>query len=211
MIRHERRPYVSILAIALMAAVGAGVTAPEAVNAAKSKAKAAAAPSEKEMEDAMMKAAQPGPQHEFLKKFAGDWKASVKSWMGPGEPQVSEGSAHSEMILGGRFLQEDFKGNFMGQPFEGHGLTGYDNPGKKFVGTWVDSMTTGVMTSAGSLDKTGKVLTASATYTDPMTGKPGKSRMVTKIVDDNNHVFEMYGMHEGKEVKEMEITYTRVK
>ncbi len=37
-----------------------------------------------------------------------------------------------------------------------------------------------------------------------------KWRSVTKIVNDNTHVFEMYGTaKKGKEEKMMEITYTR--
>jgi hypothetical protein len=37
-----------------------------------------------------------------------------------------------------------------------------------------------------------------------------KWRSVTRIVDDNTHVFEMYGTDKkGKEEKMMEITYTR--
>src|SRR5262249_52979692 len=94
--------------------------------AAKAAAKAAPM-SEDQMMAEMMKLATPGPYHEMLKKFAGSWKTETKMWMGPGEPQVSEGTAEASMILGGRFLKQEAKGNFMGQPFEGFGLTGYDN------------------------------------------------------------------------------------
>ena len=44
---------------------------------------------------------------------------------------------------------------------------------------------------------------------DPIKG-PVKWRAVTKIVDDNTQVFEMYGTDKtGKEEKMMEMTYTR--
>jgi hypothetical protein len=36
----------------------------------------------------------------------------------------------------------------MGMPFEGLGYTGYDNVKKQYFGTWIDSMSTGIMTSS---------------------------------------------------------------
>jgi hypothetical protein len=141
--------------------------------------------------------------------MAGTWKAQVKSWMGPGEPQTSEGTSELSMILGGRFLKDEFHGNFMGQPFEGHGLTGYNNMNKMYVGTWVDSMGTAIESMTGKMDAAGKVLTMTGTTEDPLTHKKSNVKYVTKIVDANNHVFEIWGDSSGKEMKQMEITYTR--
>jgi hypothetical protein len=43
-----------------------------------------------------------------------------------------------------------------------------------------------------------------------MTGKPAKIRTVTRIVDPNQHVYEMYAPDpKGNEFKMMEIVYTR--
>jgi hypothetical protein len=39
----------------------------------------------------------------------GRWKAVVKSWNGPGEPTVSEGTSENRMILGGRYLEQKFQ------------------------------------------------------------------------------------------------------
>jgi hypothetical protein len=53
----------------------------------------------------------PGKVHENLAKGVGEWKSIIKFWMAPGtEPQISEGSAVSEMILGGRYLQSKHSG-----------------------------------------------------------------------------------------------------
>jgi uncharacterized protein DUF1579 len=189
-------------------AVTGGFAADAKAPAAKPAAKPAA-PSEQDMMAAMIKAGTPGPQHEALKAMAGSWKAQVKSWMGPGEPQVSEGTSELSVILGGRFLKDEFHGTFGGQPFEGYGLTGYDNMKKMYVGTWVDSFGTTISSMSGKMDAAGKVLTMHGTYEDPLTHKKSHVRYVTKIVDANNHVFEMYGDSTGKEMKQMEITYTR--
>jgi hypothetical protein len=41
-------------------------------------------------------------------------------------------------VLGGRFVEQRYAGNFMGQPFSGLGYTGYDNYRKKYIGSWMD-------------------------------------------------------------------------
>jgi hypothetical protein len=158
----------------------------------------------------MAKYMNPGEQHALLRPLVGRWKAVVKSWSGPGEPQVSEGTSECTWVLGGRWIQDSFKGSFMDQPFEGLGLTGYDLMKKEYVSLWFDTMSTSVMTAKGSYDEAAKTFTYNATYDDPMTGKPSPMRQVLKLVDDKTHVFEMYGMVEGKEAKMMEITYTKM-
>jgi hypothetical protein len=170
---------------------------------------AQAGPSDEQMWAEVMKLAAPGPNHEMLKSWAGSWKARTKSWMGPGEPQVTEGSVERSVILGGRYLKEEYTGMFNGMPFQGLGLTGYDNISKEFVSTWVDSFGTGIMRSRGRVDSTGKMLTWSATSNDPITKKEVTMKMVNQIVDPATQVFSMYENREGQEVKTMEITYTR--
>ena len=56
------------------------------------------------------------------------------------------------MILGDRVMVEEVKSQMMGQPFTGHGMSGYDNVSDKYWATWIDSMSTGVMTSEGTCD-----------------------------------------------------------
>ena len=159
----------------------------------------------------MMKYSMPGPAHEVLKPMAGDFKAVVKMWQGAGEPQASAGACRNTWVLGGRFLQSDYKGDFMGQTFEGLGFTGYDNMKKQYIGLWMDTMGTMVMISTGTADAASKAITMNSTMDDPTTGKAMPLRSVTKIIDDNQHVYSMYGAYEGKEQLMMEITYTRAK
>ena len=132
---------------------------------------------------AMMAAMTPGEHHEHLKKLVGNHNYTMKMWMDPTAPPTeSTGKRTAELLLGGRFLQEKFTGTFMGMPFEGIGLMGYDNVKKEYVGTWIDNMGTGMMTSHGQCDKTGWTMTGEGT--DPTTGKTWTSRSVVKIVDD---------------------------
>jgi hypothetical protein len=170
----------------------------------------APSPEMQAMMEAYAKAAQPGPNHAFLARLAGTFKATVKTWMGPGEPEVSEGVSENTLILGGRYLHQKYSGSIMGQPFEGLGLTGYDNTLKKFTGLWIDSMSTGMMTSEAALDASGTLLNSVETYPDPLTGTMKKTRSVFRLVNADTHVMEMYDTGpDGKEFKMMEITYTR--
>jgi len=183
-----------------------------AANVFAADAPKAGAADQQAMTEKMMKAAAPGPQHEMLKKMAGEWNAKVTSMMDPSQPpQVENSTSTLTMLMDGRYCQEVTSGQMMGQPFSGMGLTGYDNVLGKYVSTWVDNMGTGIMTSTGTADASGKVITWIGTMSDPMTGKASKSRMVTTIVDDDHHTFEMYGTPPGakKEMKVMTIEYSR--
>jgi hypothetical protein len=155
--------------------------------------------------------ATPGEGHAALKPIAGSWTATVKMWMQPGAPpQESSATSEAKWIMGGRYLQEDVKGTFGGMPFEGRGLTGYDNFKKKYVGTWIDNMGTGIETSEGTYDAATKTLTSASEGLDPMTGKTKKSRDLVRIEGDDKMVREMWTKGpDGKDFKVMEITYTR--
>jgi len=206
-------------ALALGLVTGSAARASDKTAKAKDTTKTEAAKSEvpktdakhDQMMEAMMKMAMPGPMHDLLKPMAGTWKATTKSWMAEGEPAVSEGTSENTWILGNRYLQTTFHGAFGGMPFEGYGLTGYDNQKKEFVSVWADNMGTGIAFSDGSADPSGKVLTMSSMMNDPATGKPVPYKMITKVADENLYSMSMITVKDGKEHTEMEITYTRMK
>jgi hypothetical protein len=162
------------------------------------------------MMEAWMKFAAPGEHHEHLNALAGNWKTTTKWWMGPGEPEVSHGTSKNTWILGGRFLQTEFKGDSEEQPFAGFGLLGYDNVKKKHVNVWCDTMSTSVTVTHGTCDDSGKVFTYMTTYDDPMTGQPKTSKWVTKVINNNKYVFTIHNVDkEGKEHQELEVTFVR--
>lgn len=187
---------------------GLALGASFAADKASQKGKDAMSPSD-EMMAAYMKVATPGEHHDYLKPLAGSWRTVAKMWTAPDQMQISEGDCETEWVMGGRYLKEVCTGTMQGQPFSGMGLSGYDNMGKKYVGSWIDTMGTGILNWEGSLDSTRKVLTSTTTVMNPMTGKKDKVKMVTKIIDKDKHVFSMYGIHDGKESLEFELTYTR--
>jgi hypothetical protein len=172
-------------------------------------------PSQEEMMKAWTESMTPGPQHKMLEESVGTWDAEVKMWMnGPtGEPTVSKGTSENKMVFGGRYLQQDFTGDMMGQPFVGTGFTGYDNFKKKYVGFWIDNMSTGMSTMTGTLDKDGKSVTMWGKMDDPMTGqKDKKIKYTTRFSDKDTQVFESYDVTAfGDKKPTMVITYKRRK
>jgi hypothetical protein len=162
---------------------------------------------------AMMKLGAPGPGHKNLEPLAGTWNAKAKFWMDPSKPpDQSEGVCERKWILGGRFLQEVYQGKAMGQPFKGIGMIGFDNFKKKYVTMWVDSMSTALQTTEGTYDPAKKTFTFHNEGMDPYTGQKMKSRDVTRLVSPDKQLVEMYKQTpDGKEIKILEIVYTRKK
>lgn len=158
------------------------------------------------------KAATPGEHHEFLQRLAGTFDVRGRMWPAPGqEPAESSGRMEGAMIFDGRYLEQTFAGEFMGMTFQGKSLTAYDNVSGEYVGTWIDTMGTGIMISRGSVDDSGNVLDMTAEWNDPLIGPAVYDERLT-IVDDDHHVMEMWGpAPDGTRFKMMELNYTRVK
>jgi hypothetical protein len=97
------------------------------------------------------------------------------------------------------------------QKFEGFGLYGYNNTTEKFEASWCDSMGTMIMNLSGDMSSDGKTITWNAKYTCPMTKKDTYMREVERMTGADTMVLEMYGPNpaDGKEMKMMEISYTR--
>jgi len=163
----------------------------------------------------MMKAWQeymtPGAMHDLLAKSVGEWKTEIKSWMDPNmPPTVTEGKSVCEAMLGGRFFHSKETANFMGMPFEGSSISGYDNATKKFFSYWVDNMSTGGMVLEGSYDEATKTFTYAGSGMS-FTGAY-KVREIIQYINDDESMFTMYMEESGKpEMKMMEIKYTRIK
>lgn len=160
--------------------------------------------------EAYQRAATPGPQHAVLVKMAGEFTLTLKMFNEPGaEPEVSTGTSSRRMILGGRYLEETVHASVMGQPFEGRGLTGYDNVTRSWWGSWIDTMSTGIMITGGDWDEETGVGTFEGEFNDPVTGELQSSRSVIRRLPNGDELMEMYMTTAIGEVKSMEILYQR--
>ena len=145
---------VPVLALASGAALRSGAALqegepPSAVDMAAMQAKA-------------MELMMPGPEHEQLARWAGTWNAEVKIWMAPGsEPMLTENTTSAEMVLGGRFLQVNATGEFMGMPWESSAMMGFDRRSDEFTSVGFDTLGTYFVTAKGKYDEESKTLTLS--------------------------------------------------
>ena len=167
-------------------------------------------PEQKAEMEAYMKAGTPGEPHKRLAATVGTYDLRIKSWSEPGGPPTEEkGTATRTMLFDGRVLVEDVSSTMMGTPFTGRAMTGYDNVSGTYWSVWTDSMSTGIMVSEGTCDAK-KVCTYTGSWNDPVKKGPVKARMTSRWASPTTEVFEMYGPgKDGKEMKMMEMTYTR--
>ena len=166
-----------------------------------------------EEQQAYMKAMQPSDQHKALESFVGTFNAKVKMWMDPnGEPSESVGVMTSQWALGGRFVEQSYEGESFGGAFQGKGFMGYDNTSQKYQGFWIDTASTMMQTEKGDFNADANCFNMSGTMTCPSSKQDFTKRDVIKVIDIDHHSMEMYFTgSDGKEVKGMEIQYTRVK
>lgn len=157
---------------------------------------------------------QPLPEHKVLTADVGTWDATIKSSMGPDvEPAVSKGTEVNEIMPGGMWRLSRFDGNFGTMRFQGRGQFGFDPVKKKYVGTWIDSMSTILSVLEGEYDEKTKTMTYVGDGYDPARKSKFTQKMVTTTKDDTHRVFALYMQYEGEkaETKFMEISYTRRK
>jgi hypothetical protein len=152
--------------------------------------------------------------HKMMAKASGSWNGEVTMWMAAGAPPMtSTSTTENTMIFGGLYQQSKHSGNMMGAPFEGMSIMGYDNTLKQYVSTWIDNMGSGILVMTGSWDEATKTINMSGTMKNPANGLDCNMREEFKMIDDNNQLLTMYGPDPatGKEMKTMEIKYTRKK
>jgi hypothetical protein len=166
-----------------------------------------------EMMAYMMELGSPNEHHAMLEPMAGKFRGEMIWQMEPDSPPTtSTGVMTTEWILGGRFLMSRWEGEFMGDPFEGLGITGYDNAKQCYIGTWMDSMGTQMASiSTGTCDEGGKNFEFTRTMWDPMSQSSLGMREEIRVVDKDHHTFKMWiETPGGDEFQNATIHYTRI-
>jgi hypothetical protein len=225
----EKNPVMNILKALATVFLAALIAAPSFAQTTSASPAAATttsaqpeAPDMQKMMEQMMELAKLNENHKILTSLNGTWNYTVKMWMDGDtskKPEESKGTAVRKSIMDGRFVVMDVsgkmempgpEGKMKSMTFKGHGMEGYDNVKKKFVGTWMDNMGTGIMLSEGDYDPATKTFN----YTGEVEMIPGmkqKIREVVKVTDKDHMIFEWYEDRGGKEMKTMEIDYKREK
>jgi len=131
----------------------------------------------------------PLKEHEWLKKFSGEWTTTSEMKMPTGETVKSTGTEKAEM-LGGFWVISKGSGELMGMQMHYAMTLGYDPEKKKYVGNMIDSMMGKMWQYEGSVDDSGKILTLETTGPCPMRGGVmTEFRDITEFKDDGQRVF----------------------
>ena len=153
-------------------------------------------------------APKPGPEHQRLHELVGTWNCKMKM---AGAPEALDAMATYKSELGGLWIASEFKCDSPVFKFTGKGLDGYDTNKKKYVGTWADSLSTGLMVFEGTYDEKTKTTTMEGQGYNEQ-GKLAKYRNVTKETDADHFTFEMFMIgDDGTATSAFTIEYTRKK
>jgi hypothetical protein len=193
---------VQIIFVALAANAGSLLVAQDSTKPSPSSAKqdAKAAPS----------SSSSTPEIDVLKKWVGNWDATIESTGRDGKP-VTNSAKSIVKLSGGRWLVTDFDGTFMGAPFIGHEVIGYDPVAKKYVLNWVDSIATSFATGEGLYNPQTRTLTLTVSGRDDSTGKMTTWRQVDiwKDADHHDWTLRTISTKDAKEQIQMTIHYRR--
>lgn len=155
-----------------------------------------------------------GDHHARLTPMAGEFRAVVRMWFGPGDPHVSTGVMVNAWDLGGRFLKQVYQGDGAEGPFpnfEGRGYWGYNDATGKWEGFWVDTASTMMQIEQGHYDDGAEQWTMTGAVVNPETGQPMQKRSVFRVLDHDRHTMESwFSTPDGGEHKVMEIDFERV-
>jgi hypothetical protein len=104
----------------------------------------------------------PVAEHAWLEKFEGEWVTQSTGTMGPDQPPMQCTGTLTSRSLGGFWVLNEMKTDIAGDSMTGLQTIGYSEEKKKYVGTWVDSITAFMWRYEGTVDASGKVLTLQA-------------------------------------------------
>jgi hypothetical protein len=132
----------------------------------------------------------PEKEHTWLTQLAGEWESEAEILMEPGKPPVKCKGTETVRAIGGFWIVAESRMKMGEQAMTGILTLGYDTEKKKYVGTWVDSMTHYMWKYEGTLDEAGKVLTLSTRGPSPDgTGKMANFREVMELKDKDRKTF----------------------
>jgi len=153
----------------------------------------------------------PQKEHQWLERLVGEWETSGEIYTEPGQPPINATGSESVRSIGGFWIVGDVKGDFLGQQYNAALTLGYDPEKKKYIGTWVDSMSSYLWQYTGTVDEAGNSLTLESR--GPCPKRPGEMANVKEVIeikDDDTRTFTS-SMQEpdGTWTKLMTINYKR--
>lgn len=152
-----------------------------------------------------MEMPKPGPDHQKLYVFAGEWageERTMPSPMGPGG--TASGTMRARVDIDGLFVISDYAQERGGvTTYRGHGVYGFDAATGEYTWYWVDSMGMPSVPSRGRW--VGDALTFESSHPS------GKGRYIYRWEGSDKHHFRIENSFDGGAtwLPFMEATYTR--
>jgi hypothetical protein len=148
---------------------------------------------------------EPKPEHRWLQRMVGEWRAEAECPGGPGQPAAKMEGTESVRSIGGLWVVAEGSGEMPGGGPSTTILTlGYDPQKSRFVGTFIGSMMDMLWTYEGSLDAAGRVLTLDTE--GPDFGNPGQRAKYKDIIEfrsDDHRVMTSRMLGEDGEWREV--------
>lgn len=148
----------------------------------------------------------PTTEHAKILAGVGDWEGSVTMFDIPGVKPEPVPAKEKVTGIGQFWILSDFTSEFMGMPYHGSGHVGYDPEKKKYVGTWVDGMSSYFSIMEGDYDASKKALVMRWQAPD-MTGQMASHRSESTETGDTRTM--TFFMGEGEGTKTMVIEMKR--
>jgi hypothetical protein len=150
----------------------------------------------------------PLEQHEMLKMDEGIWDAKISMWTAPGTDPIQGTAKEVNTMIGELWSVGTLEGNIGALDFVGQATLGYDPVQKKYVGTWIDSVTSVITHMLGTYDAESKTLTLF--YEIFAEDGQAEERKNIMVYDKNTRDFTMFIKNGDEWTKSMEIMYQRV-
>ena len=147
-------------------------------------------------------------QHKQIQRGVGSWEGTITMHMPDMPEPMTLPCTEVVRSVGDLWTLSRFEMDMMGTPFTGSSTFGYDKHKQKYVGTWIDSMSTGVTLMEGDLDKERKVIVMHYDQRDEASGATRKMRSETAHDGDSMNI-KFFEVADGGDRLQMEIAMTR--
>lgn len=157
-----------------------------------------------------MEIPKPTKEHEFLRRFVGDWTIKSTADMGPELGEVTTHGTDSGRMLGDLWIVCEGGGEMPGCGSQAHNLmvVGFDTVKNKFVGNWVGSMMTMQWVYEGELDESGNKLSLQSEGPSmEKEGEYGKYNDVYEFLSDDHRTLTSFFEKDGEWVQFMQAHY----
>ena len=134
----------------------------------------------------------PGEEHGVLERMVGEWNQTARLQGVPGmDATETKGTVSAKFILGGRFLQQVTKGQFMDMPWDGVSFFGFDRRHEVYTLVGFDTLGTYYITAEGTYNDAAETLTLSGSDNDPVMGVVKEFTYVITFLDDGSFTTEL--------------------